>query len=736
MKLHGKVMDSVTKNALPFTNVALKNTSIGTVTNELGQFELHISGAQLSDSIKFSFIGYKTQTHSLEHLEKEGHTILLEAHPSQLNEVVVTSFNPLELIEKAVRRIPDNYGKAHTITSFYRMATQNEQHFMHLSEVVMEQYHPGYQAGQDKRQIKLIKMRALMDEKSSHGVELGMKPKGVLFFDVVSTLDKLNLLNKKGLKKHRFELEGEIIYEAQRAFVITFDQKNGLKESLYSGKIYLEKENLAILYLEYGLSSKGLAYAKYGDGPTRTLLKLFGMNIQMQKENYKIHYKKYGDRWYLSKVANDTWLNISSDREYYNFPTFARVEYVVTEIDTTKSQPFSNKEVTGNGKIFEEQFSEYDANFWNNYNIILPDFDFQKIADGIEQRNKKFDYKKQIADQIHKFPKNPAVRIDSILNFYHQANLFHGSVVIKKGAELIYQKGFGLANETLGIPNTTETKFRIGSIAKTFTSMLIMQLVEAEKLQLNDTIGQYLPNYPNGQVTIAQLLTHQSGIPSYTKNTQYLAKIMEQSYSLDSLIIKFASDSLEFLPGTAFEYSNSGYLLLARIIEQVTSKSFAQVAKDYIIDPLKLDDTYVGQVTQKKDKQQAIGYFYGKPEPEYPIGNTIGAGGITTNAKDLLKWSEALDGTSLLNEKVKQTLFHPHAAYKEWDSFYGYGWLIDGYQFKASKKHKIIYHPGTDMGFYSMLVKQQDDLITIILLSNHGDFPRFDITDLILSVLN
>ena len=135
-------------------------------------------------------------------------------------------------------------------------------------------------------------------------------------------------------------------------------------------------------------------------------------------------------------------------------------------------------------------------------------------------------------------------------------------------------------------------------------------------------------------------------------------------------------------------------------------------------------------------RQQAIGYHYGQPEPTYPIENVLGAGGITTTAKDLIIWSEAMDQPDLLTPQLHAALFEPHAEYKEWKGFYGYGWMIDQYQFKTSKKHKIVYHPGTDMGFYSMFVKQPDEKITIVLLSNYGDFPRFDITDLILEVLN
>ena len=113
-----------------------------------------------------------------------------------------------------------------------------------------------------------------------------------------------------------------------------------------------------------------------------------------------------------------------------------------------------------------------------------------------------------------------------------------------------------------------------------------------------------------------------------------------------------------------------------------------------------------------------------------------GAGGIVSTTEDLYKWSQALETDKLLpKEKLKQA-FIPRAEYIGWDGDYGYGWMLDNYMFKASKKHEIRYHPGTDFGFYSMFLKQPDEGITIVLLSNTGDFPRFEIADLILNELN
>ena len=144
--LSGKIVDADSQQPLGFSNILQKNTSRGTVSNEEGLFQLFIPNPKPTDSIQVSFIGYETLLLSLSECQKEKLVIPLKPSSATLSEVVVTSFSTLDLIKKAINKIPENYGDAHTHTSFYRMTTKNDQHYMHLSEVIMEQYHPGYHA--------------------------------------------------------------------------------------------------------------------------------------------------------------------------------------------------------------------------------------------------------------------------------------------------------------------------------------------------------------------------------------------------------------------------------------------------------------------------------------------------------------------------------------------------------------------------------------------------------------
>jgi CubicO group peptidase (beta-lactamase class C family) len=299
---------------------------------------------------------------------------------------------------------------------------------------------------------------------------------------------------------------------------------------------------------------------------------------------------------------------------------------------------------------------------------------------------------------------------------------------------VIYEKGFGLADLAVNKLNTVESQFRIGSTSKQFTAMLIMQLVQEGKLSVDDSAGKFLPGFTNGKVTILQLLTHQSGIPNYTDNQAYLENIMEHRYTPDELVFRFCSDSLEFEPGTRFSYTNSGFTVLADIIEKVTRKKYAEVLAERIFIPLGMKRSFF--ISGGDTANIAKGYINGLPENPYPVQNVAGAGGITSSASDLLRWANALSANTLLPKEMMDELFKPRVAWDEWNAYYGYGWMIDRHIFRASDKHTIQYHPGIEFGFHDILLRQPDKGIAIILLSNNGDFPRFDITDLILNQLN
>lgn len=729
--LIGEVVTADGKPAA-YASISLVKDGIGTVCNQSGQFFLYLPAGHQSDHILVTMLGFEPKKVLLTAF-RQG-TVLriqLEQAQVQLQEVIVRPPDPLNLINNAIARIPENYyNQPHVLHGFYRVDTKKGASHIMLSEAVFDIFNPDQRPGKKSR-FRLVKMRSIQDEQASHGIDLGMTPAGVYEYDIVKEISSSELLSREGLKEHDFKFRGATDYNGVPAYLISFDQKDGVKKSKLKGKLWLEASSLAFIAFEYARSPKGIEYAQYGNMATRALLKIIGMQIGIKNEACLIRYRKYGSKWVLSDVRNDHLLRFKSKRERYDFDAGIRVDYLVTSADTVHTDEFTANETLGSNRFIEFQPNTWNDSFWLSYNTILPDFNTMEVAKQIRQNNNSFSMKGKAEHLLKKMPGDIRLRMDTLFSFFHSNGLFSGSVLVKQKGVVIFQKSYGLADEIKRLPNTDSTQYRIGSLTKTFTSMLIRQLEQDGKLSLSDTIGKFFPGYIHGGVSITQLLTHTSGIPNYTQQDAYLVELMDHPLSLEYMIRKFCSDPLQFRSGTDFSYSNSGYLVLAGIIEKASGRTYGELLEQKIFGPLQMNASGFSNAPLNSK-----GYWGAEPEPAYPVTNTSGAGGIFSTTGDLLKWDEALYGNQLLPQEKIQENFQARANYPDWDADYGYGWMIDRLLFNQSGKHRITYHPGTDLGYYSMFVRQPDQQNLVIMLSNHGDFPRFELTDIILDQLN
>jgi hypothetical protein len=378
----GFVLDATTREPLPYATVVVKGSTLGTVTNLKGAFKLSLPTNLKSDSLSISFMGYKSQTVAVSRLSSNN-TIYLRENELLLNEVQVTGQTGLSILKKAIQQIPVNYyAQPYHSKGFYRVTSKRDAKYMHLSEAVFELHH-----ATKASQFKLVKMRAIKDERESHGLDLGLKPASIIEFDIVNHRGEFDFLSEKGLKNYTIALKGKELYLDQEVVVLTFDQKEGVKKAGYKGKILIDTQTFAIVYLDYGFSPKGIHYYKYGDAAQRALMKMLDIHIGMTASNYQISYKRIGDRYYLSSVYNDAVLTFRSSRNHYNFVADTQVDYIATDIDLTNTVPFTDKETLGNSKLIEEQDSPYDESFWEGHNVILPNTDFTAIAKTIAANN-------------------------------------------------------------------------------------------------------------------------------------------------------------------------------------------------------------------------------------------------------------------------------------------------------------------------------------------------------------
>ncbi|MFT5287917.1 MAG: CubicO group peptidase (beta-lactamase class C family), partial [Planctomycetota bacterium] len=182
-----------------------------------------------------------------------------------------------------------------------------------------------------------------------------------------------------------------------------------------------------------------------------------------------------------------------------------------------------------------------------------------------------------------------ADKIEEYLQAHHDLGQFGGTALVAEEGKVVYEGAFGLANADWGISNNVDTKYRLASVTKQFTAMLVLQLVDEGQIDLDSAITEYLPSYPaesGDKVTIHHLLNHTSGIPSYTDRPGYFSVDVLKDIPVEDFVAQFCSEPLDFEPGTAFYYNNSGYYLLGAIVEAVTGKTYRAVLRSRIFDPL------------------------------------------------------------------------------------------------------------------------------------------------------
>jgi CubicO group peptidase (beta-lactamase class C family) len=735
ISIHGKIIGSDDHFSIPGANISIDRKGVGTATNSSGEYILIIPTANANDTLRASCIGYKTKLFAVNQL-KNGQVlnITLEKNSVQLREVSVGYHDPLKIIQTAIDRIPKNYiNHPHVTRGFYRMYTSKGKDPLELSEAVFDIYNFGYA---DKREdlFKLIKARDEKNERDFHALELGQKPNSVFEADVVNHLAATGFLSDAGLTKHKYEVMGIVDVKGYEAYEIDFKEKPDTKEDItYRGKMYVDTKSYAFIYFDYSLSPQGLINAEIGSFAARSQMKSDGIDISYKRNRSKVSYQKVADKWVLSDVVGDNDLYINSPGLKYDFVANVKFNYQVTSVDTTQVASFNTK-LDKNAHINDHD-SDAGEEYWKDYNILLADFSTEDVFKQIKAINSAVSLKIKFEDKERKLPKDTLARLEALLNFYHDNGQFNGTALIKNKGTLALSKSYGYADKEAKTTGDSHTVYNLGPASQAFTAVIINQMVAEKKLDLKAPVKNYIPYYAHGDITIAQLLTHQSGIPDYLNNADYKVRIMSKPFTLKDMVLNFCSDTLNVVKDTLAEYSSANFEILALVAQEVSGKPFETLLQDRIFTPLQMNDTYFG-TGKPTDGKQAKGYVSNTAAQGYDAANLAGAGGISSSADDLLKFHEGLLTNKLMPLQQKIEMLKPRVAYIEGNGWFNYGLMTDKGFFNLSAKHVVTYQTGTEVGFSAILARQEDGDTCIILLSNNGDFPKFDLAGLILDILN
>ncbi|MEA2106651.1 MAG: serine hydrolase domain-containing protein [Bacteroidota bacterium] len=323
-------------------------------------------------------------------------------------------------------------------------------------------------------------------------------------------------------------------------------------------------------------------------------------------------------------------------------------------------------------------------------------------------------------DKINKiFYDEKAAILDSIIQQKTERFHFNGSILVGYKGNCIFNQSFGYSDIRNKEPLSTDAVYQLASVSKQFTAMAVMILKERNQLNYDDSVTKYIPDFPYPNITLRMLLNHTSGLPNYMWLVEHHWKGTTPPNNAD--IMQMLAEhklSLYFTPGRRFNYSNTGYVVLAAIVENVSGIKFADFLDQNIFQPLKMKNSFVYSSSEENLKEDYLtGFFYRNRRyrmiPPTVNDGAVGDKGVYSTAEDLYKWDQALYKNTLVSEETMNEALTPFKLYGKYTIPYGFGFRI-----RERNDKKVVYHHGRWNGFRTSFFRFVEDKNTIIVL-NH-----------------
>jgi hypothetical protein len=382
--LSGKVIDQSTKSPVVFASVYKTGSSIGTVTNADGEFILKIAGKSTEGTVTIAFLGFKSKVVDITTLLKEGNIVSLEPFAVAIDEVVIKTIDPLELIKDAIAKIRDNYTRNPEMqTGFYRETIKQNKNYVAISEAVLDIYNSGYKDGLDFDRVKIYKGRKSKDVRKMDTVLVKFQggPRTAMFLDIVKNPGFV--LDPEFFDKYFYKLAGVVSIDGKDNYVVEFDQKLISEYPLYQGKIYIDRDTKAITGIDFKISELGLPAA----ASDLVKKKPVSMKMDVLSGNYLVNYRVIDGKWVLNYVRSEVVFRSKWEKKLFKSNITTMFEMAITDTDPQNVEKFASKESVKYSDVLADQVTAFqDDNFWGEYNTIKPD---ESIQVAIEKLNKK-----------------------------------------------------------------------------------------------------------------------------------------------------------------------------------------------------------------------------------------------------------------------------------------------------------------------------------------------------------
>ena len=377
--LEGVVKERETGDPIAYCTVGIIETGMGTVTNQNGQFRLKLPDSLQNTYIHFSHIGFETQLVPASLLTENQVDIYLNTRYIPLEAVIIRLVNPQKLIKDMLTAREHNYSKTpHYLTTFYREGIERKRGFASLTEAVFRVYKTGF-GNRQIDQVKMMKMRTITNQMNTDTVAMKMKAgvEACLQLDIIKNLPDFLILNEENMF-HYTKIAMTVTNE-RLAHVVAFEQKPGIKGPLYKGELYIDEENFALLHARFQINPDFINQAQSMFVVKRSK----NVDITPLEAGYTVNYQRWNGKYYMNHTRGDLTFKIRKKKFLAGTSTVHTwFEMATCQIDTLNVKRFPVRESQSTHNILSETNYTYDASFWGDFNVILPE---EKLNDALSR---------------------------------------------------------------------------------------------------------------------------------------------------------------------------------------------------------------------------------------------------------------------------------------------------------------------------------------------------------------
>ncbi len=389
INIRGRVLDAGTHEPLQFATVGIPSIGMGNITNQDGTFNLKIPLDHSDATIHISHLGYKTKKLSAQLLSQQPIDIFLSTDYISIQEVFIRNIDPQTLVKEAVSRIPQFFSSHPMyLTAFYREGVLKSNKYQNYSEAVFRIYKASYSKAFDTDQVKLIKSRKIhnVEQADTLSIKLRGGISSSLVLDIAKNLP--DFFNPETQEWFTYTRHDIVSIGDRTAYEIAFEQKKNISEPLFSGVIYIDTENLAILGSDFGFNQRWVSVisGRYVQKRNRKYI------IKAESITYSVRYKEINGNYYISHVRGDLKFKYRKRRSLFYSPFHTFLELATTSIDTLNVKRFDRREIERTTSVFADEAHEFDENFWRDFNIIAPEESVLEMLNLINARIENMEF--------------------------------------------------------------------------------------------------------------------------------------------------------------------------------------------------------------------------------------------------------------------------------------------------------------------------------------------------------